>query len=364
MAQSTANVTDFLEEHTVVDTDVHLSNPFSAELRKRIANRMSEPYQSYLDPDTGGSAYPSSGWSKTLGGKKNVMVDDVYEASHIREQLCDGLGVDYPIVNSFALVDEVQRTPRAIEETQATNDYLLEEILDEEDDFFGLISVPARNPEAAVEEIERLGDEDQIIGVFLLAGSSFQKPLGDPTFDAMYQAMEDKELTPVFHTGILRRKAPVLDELESYFSVHSVAPQWAGSLTLTSLIAQGVPEKFPDLNFVLMEYGISWVPFYIARLNREYGQWRSEVSILEQSPEEYIRDQFYFTTQPLGEFNNHRHMKSIIDIIGPESILFSTDYPHHDFDDPAGLALLRALSSEDRERVLGKNAIESFDLPI
>ena len=136
-------------------------------------------------------------------------------------------------------------------------------------------------------------------------------------------------------------------------------------LTLTSLIANGVPEKFPDLNFVLLEASLSWLPGMMAKLNREHGQWTSEVPLLEKSPEQYIRDSFYFGSQPLGELEDKRHMEQLLEILGPESILFSTDYPHYDFDNPSTIdKLLDDFDKEDRDKILYKNAADAFGLGI
>jgi predicted TIM-barrel fold metal-dependent hydrolase len=74
----------------------------------------------------------------------------------------------------------------------------------------------------------------------------------------------------------------------------------------------------------------------------------------------------YFASQPIGEPNNNSHMESLIDIIGTESILFATDYPHWDFDSPEALDkhLQSTYSPEERKQVLSGNSAELFDLNI
>jgi hypothetical protein len=97
--------------------------------------------------------------------------------------------------------------------------------------------------------------------------------------------------------------------------------------TLTSLMEHGTFEKFPDLDFVFLEGGIGWIPFMIARLNREVAEFRHEVPVLEKQAEEYIKDQCYFGTQPVGEFMNDQHMVHMLQSIGAESLMYTTDYP-------------------------------------
>ena len=58
---------------------------------------------------------------------------------------------------------------------------------------------------------------------------------------------------------------------------------------------------------------------------------------ITKTPEEYIKDQFYISTQPVGEPNNQEDMRKIMEVIGFDRMMFSSDYPHFDFDHPEGL---------------------------
>jgi predicted TIM-barrel fold metal-dependent hydrolase len=134
---------------------------------------------------------------------------------------------------------------------------------------------------------------------------------------------------------------------------------------LVSMITEGVPEKYPDLNTVFLEAGIGWLPQVISRLNREYEHREDEMPELTKSPEEYIRDQFYLSTQPLSEFEDPRHMQKLISIVGADSIMFSTDWPHYDLDTPKTVeSLLSHLSDDERAQIMHGNALEIFDLPV
>ena len=81
-----------------------------------------------------------------------------------------------------------------------------------------------------------------------------------------------------------------------------------GMWHLISLVCNGVPERFPDLEFVFQEPGFEWVPWMMWRLDDHYLQNSQDLPMLTKRPSEYIRDQFYFTTQPLGHTENHQHM--------------------------------------------------------
>ena len=55
---------------------------------------------------------------------------------------------------------------------------------------------------------------------------------------------------------------------------------------------------------------------------------------LKRPPSEYLREHFWFTTQPIEEPEDPDHLVEMFDWIGWDRMLFSTDYPHWDFDDP------------------------------
>ena len=58
------------------------------------------------------------------------------------------------------------------------------------------------------------------------------------------------------------------------------------------------------------------------------------------------------------------YIKNIIDIIRTDNIVYSSDYPHWDFDHPSGVDkhLRSQFSAEEREQVLHRTPVEAFGL--
>ena len=354
---------DILRETTIVDADVHLSGGITPE---ELAAHMDEPYASRV---TSSYAYPASNgsdWDPRLGGKIDARTLETPE--QVEEDLVEEFHVDYPILNTISGCTKMPNTALAVEMMRATNEVMLEKFLDPTD-FYGLATIAPQRPDLAAEELDRIGSEDQFVGVFV---ESFAQdpPLGDPHYDPIYEAAEDNGLQIAFHgaaaTGFKEDFPQQNSGLEEFLSVHTLAHPWQQSLTLTSLLVQGVPEKFPDLNFTFLEAGIAWVPYMMWRLNKEYAIRRSEAPLLEKSPEEYLRDQFYFASQPLGEPNDPTEMQQMIDIMGTDTVMFASDYPHWDFDHPNELSkhLRTTFTEAEREQVLGKTPAEAFGIEI
>lgn len=351
-----------LQNTPVIDVDVHFSwgNP---EMLEKISKHMDEPWASYIHPDTGHNPFPSPGYPKKLGGRKDKDIENVVDADSLREPLCEEFGVDYPLINPLAMGDLVLQKERGIQDMRAYNNVLIEDFLDEEESFYGVGSLTTRSPAHAAEEVDRLAAEDRIVGVMFLSGTEFGLPPGDPELDIVYQAIDDNDLVPVYHPSELLNVSSVIRQLDRMVQIHSLNLPWSAMFQLVSVIGEGVPEKFPDLDFVFLEGGIGWIPYMMARLNKEYAQWKTEGPMLRKSPEEYVRESCYFGTQPLGEFNDPSHMMQLVEMIGADRLMFATDFPHFDFDHPTVLnTMLRTLSETQRAQILHQNAADVFGI--
>ncbi len=103
---------------------------------------------------------------------------------------------------------------------------------------------------------------------------------------------------------------------------------------------------------MIVEAGFAWVPSLAWRLDQHWARMRDEVPHLTRPPSEYIREHLWFTTQPMDEPERPNDLRDIIDWIGWDRILFATDYPHWDFDNPLTAFKIR-MSPEERRMVFG-----------
>lgn len=359
MAQQPPNI-EILQDSVIVDTDVHLSRGI---LPEEVAEHLVEPYRgNVLSPYTRGGSF----WDPYMGGKiENKRIDNPKD---IDETLVQEFQIDYPLLNPLAGIAKHPQPDYATEVMKARNNVMIEKFLDPSD-HLGLALIDFHEPDKAAEEIDRLSKEKQVVGCFVESTGSMY-PLGTPKYDIIYQAAEDNEMHVAYHGAAannFKADFPKQNQgLSQFLSVHTLAHPWSAMLTLTSLIVQGTPEKFPNLNFSFLEAGIGWAPYMMWRLNKEYAIRRSEAPLLTKSPEEYIKDQFYFATQPIGEPNNPTHMRDMIELVGMDSVMFASDYPHWDFDHPSALAkyLQTMYSEEEQEKLLKNNPAEAFNLNI
>ena len=130
---------------------------------------------------------------------------------------------------------------------------------------------------------------------------------------------------------------------------------------LTSMVFEGVFERFPTLKLILVEAGFAWLPALSWRLDKLWNRMRDEIPHVTRPPSELIRQHVWLTTQPMEEPETREHLLDTIEWIGWEKLLFATDYPHWDFDEPSRALPIR-VGKEQKEAFFLKNALELYNL--
>ena len=127
--------------------------------------------------------------------------------------------------------------------------------------------------------------------------------------------------------------------------MHALGFVWCNMVHMTNWVLNGIPERFPKLKSIWIESGLAWVPFLMQRLDDQYLMRQSEAPLLKQLPSEYMRRNCWYTSQPM-ETTHPRALEVTLEMINAETqLLFSSDWPHFDFDLPATIYDLPFLSS-------------------
>ena len=136
-----------------------------------------------------------------------------------------------------------------------------------------------------------------------------------------------------------------------------LGPQERSGLLLPPQV--GVLKQVQGLRFVAVEAGLAWAPSLGWRLDSGWERFRDELPAVKRPPSEYLRERFWYTTQPADEPEDPRHLREVFDWVGLARILFASDYPHWDFDAP-DVAVPVRLEPERRERYMNRNAASLY----
>lgn len=275
--------------------------------------------------------------------------------------------IDYSITvpTMTAGITGINNDRYAMALANAYNSWALDQVADYEGmKIVGMVAPQA--PDKAAEEIDRIGDEDDVAALGL-PPTGLIPPAGHQLYDPIYDAASRHGLPIFMHSSVASTAKGFPNQYqwsetyaEDHVNVHPMSQIWQ----LTSLLFNGVPERYPDLNFLVIESGIGWVPYMRWRLDDHYLEYRYELPYLEQKPSKYMDDQWYFGTQPMGEVERYAHYASLIEMVGEDSVMFASDIPHNDFDHPDEMVRrLRSHFDADTVRgAMGETAIEAFRL--
>jgi predicted TIM-barrel fold metal-dependent hydrolase len=286
-----------------------------------------------------------------------------------REQLLDEYGIAAAVLIPLEMWGGANVPAEFdIAVARATNDYLAESWLESDARWLASIQVPLETPDEAVREIIRCHDaSDRYVQVNLNALT--ERPLGDPKYWPIYEAASESGLPVAVHVGLSSPYRPITgvgDEGSYYFeSRGNVAG--LGRVILSSMIFEGVLERFPKLNVLVVEHGWAWVVPFMWRLDSSWRVMRDEVPHLERKPSEYLRDQVYFSTQPAVEAETPTQVTQLYEQLEraglAQRLLYSSDYPHWDMDSPYR-GFPANLSQQFYEAIFSRTAIDLFGLSL
>ena len=111
------------------------------------------------------------------------------------------------------------------------------------------------------------------------------------------------------------------------------------------------------------EGGFAWLPSLAWRMDTHWERFRAEVPQVRRRPSEYLREHFWMTTQPIEEPHRPADLHKVFEHLGgTDKVMFSTDYPHWDFDHPAHAFQVR-LPAAQRDGIYTENARAFYKLP-
>lgn len=354
-----------------MDVDAHYADHFP-ELVEYIdeddpARRQFEDSLPIEHSDSTTDLWPKlSGSTNPAGLKREGEVTPM--GAETREDIVDvmdRLDIDKSIQLSshmltYGMIDTDDR--RQTVYANAYTDYVLDNVVDPDRGIYMMVPAPYNDPNEAAELIDRVGDDRAVVGVCLISQGGPEPPLGNRRYDPIYDAAERAGLPVVFHGATTGLDQFYVAGFTSLLETHTLGFVWDNMAQIVSVVAQGKPDKFPDLEFVFQEAGLSYVAHLMMRMDTEYLRRHRDAAHLEKRPSEYMKD-FYYGTQPIEQPVDPQHLEWIIEIMGgADRLMYASDWPHPDFDAPNAITQLSSLSSEEHAKILGRNAEEVFDV--
>jgi predicted TIM-barrel fold metal-dependent hydrolase len=351
-------------ELAVIDCDIHPALKSPKALHPYLSERWRQHRDTIGDRGFGGSYYPRANpnAARTDAWPPNGLPPGS-DLDFTRYQLLDAWDLDFGVLQPLLGAGALRNHDYAAALSRAINDWQIAEWLDPEPRLRSGLVVPYEAPELAVAEIERLGDHPGFVQVML--GIRTSEPIGRRKYWPMFEAAVAHDLPIGMHFGSQGGTPITGAGWPSMYLEDHAGMSTAFQAQVISLIYEGVFERFPGLKIVLIEGGFAWVPPLAWRLDAAWRKLGAEVPDLRRAPSEYFAEHIWLTTQPMEEPQKPEQFVQILEHAPwlQDRLMFSTDYPHWDFDSPNEALPKVKLPDGFGAKLMAENARQLYKLP-
>jgi len=278
------------------------------------------------------------------GGYENVRPGGWDPAERIKDMEIDGVDAEvlYAGLVMFFYAHPDAEFRRDM--FRAYNDWVAEYQSYAPKRLLGIASISVWDVNLAIEELLRarkLG----LRGVLMSANPPEHLRYSDSAWEPFWTEAENANMPVSLHilTGA-RGTGLSADLIGSYMNLPREI-----STSIVEMITSGVLERHPKLKVVSAENDIGWLAWYLDRLDHAYGRWGTRYPEMKMPASNYWRRQVYSTWQ--DDIAGARTR----DLIGVETLMWASDYPHGDSTWPNSQAVIAenfAGIPEDEKRLM------------
>jgi len=219
----------------------------------------------------------------------------------------------------------------------------------------GVVSL--MDPKGAAQEITRLHD----LGVMavMINGTAGARRLDHPEHDVFFAECNRVKMPIAVHFSL---QFPFVDNLfEHHFPNRVLAGIFPIMAGLTSVLCSGLLDRYPNLKFSFLEGGIGWVPAHVERMDDHFDNPRyGAKDLISHPPSAYLKTgRVYF-----GCEGNEACLGKIVNELGEDLFIFSSDYPHADRTEGTARVLKNRadIAAPVRKKLLEDNARNFYGL--
>jgi len=269
----------------------------------------------------------------------------------------------YPNVGLFGFNDLEPGLAMAC--IRAYNDHLSEFCATDPKRLVGVALTPMLDVPSAVSELERVGKLPGIRGALLPVFPGEGSWWSDPEYEPIWAKAVEHGLAISFHigpprglsgaTGAALRSRPGGTE-----ALITLLPMSTAE-ALSTLLWSGTFDRHPELKVISVESGIGWLAYFRERADEVYERHRhwAHTSLREQ-PSAYFGRNLFATFESDAAGVAMRHL------VGVDTILWSSDYPHSDTTWPRSREgveeLFKDAPADDKQRIVYGNAARVYGL--
>jgi predicted TIM-barrel fold metal-dependent hydrolase len=278
----------------------------------------------------------------------------VRELSDLESRLedADQMGVDvqviYPTIFIAYLTDDVAME---VALSRSYNRFMADVWSKGKDRLRWVVVPPLRDIDKTIEELH-FGKEHGAVGV-LFRGIEKDRSLADPYFFPVYEEASKLDMPICVHTG---PGCPAFTEvIDTRYSSVLPAVRMLPIMACYDILANNIPQKFPDLRIGFIEANSSWVPYIFHFMNRRTKSGRGA-----WGPHTFKENRLFVACEA------DEDLPYLLEQVGEDNMISGSDYGHQDQStEPDLVHVLRAredVSKSVMDKILCDNPARFYAL--
>jgi uncharacterized protein len=334
----------------IIDADGHVT-----ETWEQIARHLEMPYR---NRPLLTSFFPQDGWDRRLIGTKGNWAGDGKAWVEALDAGGMSMAVLFPTLGLF--MPFLRDAEWAVVLCRAYNTMLYRDLTSQSPRLKGVALLPLQDPPAAARELERCVGELGLVGAMVSADSYYL--LGHARFDPIYATAQRLGVPIGVHAAGTDMGAAGHEPFPKFIQAHTCSHAFAQMRQITSMIFDGIPERFPELTIAYLEAGSGWVPYFLQRMDEEWEKrGHAEAKLLRKSPTDYVRQgRIYFSCEA-----DEPLLPQALAYVGDDRIMYASDFPHWDHSYPKSVKELAErpdLSDDQKRKIFAENARRFYRL--
>jgi aminocarboxymuconate-semialdehyde decarboxylase len=302
------------------------------------------------DPERYGTRIEDAGGTRYLvRGKLRLELLPEFSVAEAKLEAMDRKGIEVSVISPGPQVFFHNLAPEhGIEAARLVNDGIAAMVAENPVRLRGMGSLPMQQPEAALDEMERIVREHRFKGVEIATVAPGGE-LAEGRYRPILRRAEALKLTIFTHPNTIGAGG----RLDCYYLTNLVGNPLETTIMVANLMFSGALDELPRLK-LLLAHGGGFAPYQIGRF--AHGQRvRPETRAHTASSAKELLRRFYFDTLT----HEPQALRYLIELVGAERLVVGTDAPF-DMGDENPRATLSQLSVEE-VAALRRNALRLLE---
>ena len=279
------------------------------------------------------------------GGEIGVRLLDLADQ---RIAAMDETGIDVQVLSLTAPGVQSQEPGEAVALQTASNDLLADTVRSRPDRFQGFATLATPDPAAAAQELKRAVTKLGLNGAMLFGRTrerNLDHPDNWPIFDTAAALRAPLYIHPQSPVPAVRDAiyGGLGESVDDAFATFGLGWHYETGVQILRMVLAGVFDRFPDLQLITGHWG-EVVLFYLDRIDNLAGPAK-----LKQPVSDYFRQ--HVSVTPSGLWSQ-RYLRWALEMLGPERILFSSDYPYRFTREGGARRFLQEADLSDADRAM------------